>query len=50
MDILNFARVTAEEGIAHARKSVGAAPEADYWPEVRRAFIERVVPRLRGAA
>ena len=50
MDILNFARMTAEESIAHARRSVGGAPEADHSPEARRAFIERVVPRLKGAA
>ena len=50
VDILNFARMTAEESIAHARKSVGGTPEADHSPEVRRAFIERVVPRLKGAA
>src|SRR5262249_55651269 len=51
MDILNFATKTAEESIAFAQMmSDKALPTTVYWPLLQETFIERMVPRLKGAA
>ncbi len=51
MDILNFAYMTGKESMACAQiKSPRAVQIPEFWPKLQEAFINGVVPKLKGAA
>ena len=50
MDILLFARKTAEESIEFAMREVDEAPAAEGWNEAFQAFCDVAVPLLRDTA
>src|SRR5262245_21434528 len=50
MDLLHFARLTAEESLDLAQAGVGNEPEASDWPTIHAAFINHMVPLLKKAS